>query len=131
MNATNDITTQTPADSAPREDQRPVFMPAADIYETPAGVLIRCDMPGVAEEDVEITLENRVLSVRGTQMGQGKEGCETLSGEYLTGVYERSFGLSRDLDDSAVKARLKDGVLDIELPKAKEAQPRRIKIEAA
>jgi HSP20 family molecular chaperone IbpA len=64
-------------------------------------------------------------------MGQGKEGCETLSGEYLTGVYERSFGLSRDLDDSAVKARLKDGVLEIELPKAKEAQPRRIQVTAA
>jgi HSP20 family molecular chaperone IbpA len=106
-------------------------MPAADIYETPAGVLIRCDMPGVADQDVEITLENRVLTVRGTQMGQGKEGCETLSGEYLTGVYERSFGLSRDLDDSAIKARLKDGVLDIDLPKAKEAQPRRIQVTAA
>jgi HSP20 family molecular chaperone IbpA len=105
-------------------------MPAADIYESPAGVLIRCDMPGVADEDVEITLENKVLTVRGTQMAQAKEECETLSGEYLTGVYERSFGLSRDLDESAVKARLKDGVLDIELPKAKEAQPRRIHVSS-
>lgn len=131
MNATNDITTQATVGNTPRENNRPVFMPAADIYETPDGVLIRCDMPGVADDDVEITLENRVLTVRGTQMGQGKEGSETLSGEYLTGVYERSFGLSRDLDDSAVKARLKDGVLDIELPKAKEAQPRRIHVTAA
>jgi HSP20 family protein len=131
MNATNDITNPASAGTAQREENRPVFMPAADIYESSAGVLIRCDMPGVADEDVEITLENRVLSVRGTQMGQGKEGCETLSGEYLTGVYERSFGLSRDLDDSSVKARLKDGVLDIELPKAKEAQPRRIHVGAA
>lgn len=131
MNATDAITTQSPADNSSSETKRPVFIPAADVYETPAGVLIRCDMPGVADDDVEITLENRVLTVRGTQMGQGKEGCETLSGEYMTGVYERSFGLGRDLDESAVKARLKDGVLDIELPKAKEAQPRRIHVTAA
>jgi HSP20 family protein len=128
MNAIDTLTTHTPATTVTREHKRPVSMPAADIYETPAGVLIRCDMPGVADEDMEITLLNRVLTVRGSQMSQGWDGSETLSGEYITGVYERSFGLSRDLDESSVKARLKDGVLDIELPKAKEAQPRRIPV---
>jgi HSP20 family molecular chaperone IbpA len=63
-------------------------------------------------------------------MGQGMEGCETLVGEYLTGIYQRSFALSRDLDDSAVSAKLKDGVLEITLPKALKAQPRRIPVEA-
>lgn len=95
-----------------------------------ADVIIRCDMPGVSEIDLEVTIENKVLTVTGYQMGQGKEGCETLVSEYQTGIYQRTFGLSRDLDDSAVKARLKDGVLEIELPKAREAQPRRIAVEA-
>lgn len=129
MNANENIT----APAAARADQtteRPVFVPAADIYETPAGVLIRCDMPGVSEEDLEITLENKQLTVSGPQMGQGMEGCETLVGEYLTGIYQRSFALGRDLDDSAVSAKLKDGVLEIMLPKAREAQPRRIPVEA-
>jgi len=129
MNANDTITTST-VSQADQGPQRPVFIPAADIYETPAGVLIRCDMPGVAEQDLEITLENKQLVVTGPQMGQGKEGCETLAGEYLTGVYQRAFALSRDLDDSAVTARLKDGVLEIKLPKAREAQPRRIMVEA-
>jgi HSP20 family protein len=129
MNVNERITTPA-ASRTGQPAERPVFVPAADIYETPAGVLIRCDMPGVAEQDLEITLENKQLTVTGPQMGQGREDCETLVGEYLTGIYQRSFGLSRDLDDSAVTARLKDGVLEIELPKAREAQPRRIPVEA-
>ncbi len=128
MNTNQTMTTSAPSDAA-QGVHRPEFLPAADIYETPAGVWIRCDMPGVSEEDLEVTLENKVLKVRGSQMGQGREGLETLAGEYLTGVYERSFVLSRDLDASAVKARMKDGVLEVELPKAKEAQPRRIAVE--
>lgn len=127
MNA-NDQTTVTT--QGRNEDRRPVFQPTADIYETPNGVTIYCDMPGVADEDLDVILENRVLSVTGRQMGQGREGCETLAGEYQTGIYKRTFGLSRDLDDSAVRARLKDGVLIVELPKAKEAQPRRIQVES-
>ena len=110
MNA-NESITKPAASLASQTAERPVFVPAADIYETPAGVLIRCDMPGVAEQDLEITLENKQLTVTGPQMGQGRESLETLAGEYLTGVYQRSFALGRDLDDSAVKARLNDGVL--------------------
>lgn len=127
---TNDTLTPTTGKENVRNDNRPVFLPAADIYESPVGVVIRCDMPGVADSDLEITLENKVLTVAGSQMGQGKDGCEILASEYETGIYQRSFALSRDLDDSAVKARLRDGVLEIELPKAKEAQPRRIAVES-
>ena len=127
---TNETLTPTTASATTREDNRPVFTPAADIYESPVGVVIRCDMPGVAESDLEITLENKVLTVSGSQMGQGREDCETLAREYDTGIYQRSFALSRDLDDSAVKARLRDGVLEIEVPKAKAAQPRRIAVES-
>lgn len=127
---TNESITAPAASRAGQTAERPVFVPPADIYETPTGVLIRCDMPGVAEQDLEITWENKQLTVTGPQMGQGREGCETLVGEYLTGIYQRSFGLSRDLDDSSVTARLKHGVLEITLPKAREARPRRIPVEA-
>jgi HSP20 family protein len=127
---TNENITPQATPHVEQNADRPVFVPAADIYETPTELLIRCDMPGIDEKDLEITLENKVLTVTGPQMGQGREGCETLVGEYLTGVYQRSFGLGRDMDDSAVSARLKDGVLEIKLPKAREAQPRRIPVEA-
>jgi HSP20 family protein len=126
MNTQEDITQARPGTSV----QGPVFVPAADIYETPTSVLIQCDLPGVDEQQLDITLENKQLTITGPQMGQGREGCERLVGEYLTGVYQRSFALGRDLDEAAVTARLKDGVLEIELPKAREAQPRRIPVEA-
>jgi HSP20 family molecular chaperone IbpA len=122
-------TTTAPTETNVMSSDRPVFIPAADIYETPDAVLIRCDMPGVAEADLEITLSNKVLALSGKQLEPDTGGRETSACEYLTGIYRRSFNINRDLDESAVKARMKDGVLEIELPKAKEAQPRRIPIE--
>lgn len=119
----------TPAETKTAPAERPVFAPAADIYETPEAILIRCDMPGVAEEDLEITLSNKVLTFSGRQLEQDRGACENAAFEYRTGVYQRSFGIHRDLDEASVKARLKDGVLEIELPKVREAGPRRIPIE--
>lgn len=122
-------TTTAPAETKVRSSESPVFIPAADIFETPDAVLIRCDMPGVAEADLEITLSNKVLALSGKQLEPDRGGLETNACEYLTGIYRRSFNINRDLDESAVRARMKDGVLEIELPKAKEARPRRIPIE--
>ena len=107
---------------------RPEFTPAVDIYETPNAILIRCDMPGVAQEDLEIILANKVLTLTGRQREQDPGTCEAGACEYQSGVYKRSFHIKRDLDESAVKARLRDGVLEIELPKTAEPGPRRIPI---
>ncbi len=107
-----------------------VFRPAADIYETSAGLWIHCDMPGVADGDLEVVLENKVLTVTGRQMVQGREGLAMLAREYRTGVYRRSFRLAAGVDGAAVRARFKDGVLEIELPKVREARPRRIPVES-
>ena len=125
-------TTQNTAlspETTPADPDRPVFQPAADIFETPSAVLIRCDMPGVAEGDLEINLENKVLTVTGTQHQAAAGNRSVLAAEYLTGTYQRSFSLNRGLDESAVSARMKNGVLEIELPKAKGAQPRKIPIQ--
>jgi HSP20 family protein len=124
-----DARTQTDARNT-GEERLAVFRPPADVFETPAAVWIHCEMPGVAGEDLEVVLENRVLTVTGRQMGQGREGFAMLAGEYRTGVYQRSFALPKGVDESALRARLKDGVLEIELPKAVEARPRRIPVES-
>lgn len=126
MNLTSPSTAVAETPNRPAES--PVFIPAADIYEKPESVLIRCDLPGVRDEDVEITLHNKVLSISATQSAQTRAGFTVISGEYATGRYQRCFNLNRDLDDSEIKAKLKNGVLEIELPKAKESQPRRIPI---
>lgn len=121
-------TTNTVAEPAVNQTEPRVFVPAADIHETPTAILIRCDMPGVAESDIEIVLENRVLTISGTQKAVEREGFESLVQEYPLGDYRRSFNLNRDLDGSAVKARLNHGVLEIEVPKAKPVEARRIPI---
>lgn len=110
--------------------ERPEFVPATDIYEKPDAILLRCDMPGVSEDKVDVTLEDNVLTVVGEQDDVEFEGFSLVAAEYRTGVYRRSFSIRQAVDADGIKARLKNGVLDIEVPTAKEAQPRKIAIEA-
>ena len=111
-----------------REDDLPVFTPHADVYETPEALWIRCDLPGVSEDELEITLERKELTISGRQMSQGRVGFEPVAAEYRTGIYQRSFHLNREVDEASVKARLRNGVLDLEIPKSPDARPRRIPI---
>jgi HSP20 family protein len=127
----NDPSSNTTAVANPVQPSQPepaVYVPAADIYETRDSILIRCDMPGVAESDVEIILENRLLTLSGPQQPVEREGFDAILREYPTGVYRRSFNLNRDLDGAAVKARMSHGVLEIEIPKAKAPEARRIPV---
>lgn len=125
------VITGTAKGDVTREDDLPVFIPYADVYETPDSLWIRCDLPGVSEDDLEITLEKKVLTLSGRQMNQGRVGAEPVAAEYRTGIYQRSFSLNRDVDEGSVKARLRNGVLDLEIPKSPEAKPRRIPISGA
>lgn len=106
----------------------PVFVPAADIYEKDDAILVRCDMPGVEEGQVDITLENNELVITGNQAGFRLEGYDRLSSEYETGMFRRVFKIPQLIDREKIVARLRDGVLDIELPKAEQAKPRKIAI---
>lgn len=127
----NDQSSNTATVANPVTQPQPepaVFVPAADIYETPDCILIRCDMPGVAESDVEIILENKLLTLSGPQQSVVREGFDAILREYPTGVYRRSFNLNRDLDGAAVKARMNHGILEIEIPKAKAPEARRIPV---
>lgn len=120
-------TNETTNTGANPSDQ-PAFVPATDIYESPKAILLRCDMPGVANEDLEITLENKVLSVSGRQRGDVPQDAGGNTCEYLTGVYRRSFNINRDVDETGIAASLKNGVLEIELPKAREGQALKIPV---
>ena len=106
----------------------PVYVPATDIYEKDDSILVRCDMPGVPEGQVDIRLENTELEITGTQAATKPEGVELLVGEYDTGVFRRKFSIPQMIDRDKIKARLNNGVLDIDLPKAAQAKPRKIEI---
>ena len=107
-----------------------VTMPATDILEREDGFHIFMDLPGVAPENLSINLEQNELSIRGAgTYGDGEQG-QSIRNEFGPLVYERVFTLSDLLDREKIRAAMKDGVLDLFLPKAETMKPRRIEITA-
>ena len=111
------------------KEDRPVYSPATDIYEKEDSLLVICDMPGVDEKQVDITLEDDVLTLTGAQQADEPADQSLIYRSYWSGVFRRSFRLSADIDNSKIKATMKNGVLHVLLPKAEKAQPRKIAVE--
>ncbi|HEY3910689.1 MAG TPA: Hsp20/alpha crystallin family protein [Stellaceae bacterium] len=113
-----------------RGAERPVFVPPADIYETGDSIVVLCEMPGVASDAVDITLERRVLTIRGRGADQQYSGYQRVYTEYAAGDYERVFTLSENIDRDRIEASEADGVLHLVLPKAAPAKARRIELKS-
>jgi HSP20 family protein len=113
-----------------RTRDRPVYVPRVDIVETEDALEILADMPGITRDSVEVTLEQRVLSIRGRASTSVPEGLAPLYLEYEPGDYERSFTLSDAVDPAGISARVQGGVLHLRLPKAGPAKLQRIEIKA-
>ena len=116
-------------EAAPPAPSRPLFLPPADIYETRDNIVVLAEMPGVAPDGVDITLERRVLTIRGRSAANEHGGYQRVYNEYADGDYERSFTLSDNIDRDRIEARLKDGVLHLVLPKAETAKARKIELK--
>jgi len=121
--------TTTPA-TAERAEQTAVFVPRVDIRETETEVVLVADMPGVDETSVSIDLEGSELAIRGKFVPKAPEGYTLTYQEYESGDYERTFTLGDTIDRDGIRAVVKEGVLRLTLPKAKEAQPKRIAVKA-
>ena len=104
------------------------YIPYADIHETDEALTVVMEVPGVERKDITVALENNVLRVDGQIDFSKYDGLEPVYTEYNVGHYTRSFTLSNKIDQEQISAQLEDGVLTSTLPKAKEAQPRRISI---
>lgn len=115
--------------NAERIARTPVFTPASDVYEREDAVVLVCDMPGVSESNVDIHVENNVLTLRGKAEPITQEGFDILHREFVDGHYERVFTLSDDINRDAIKATIKNGVLQVVLPKAESAKPRKITVQ--
>lgn len=109
----------------------PVFTPAVDIYETETDIMVLADMPGVTADGLLIDLRENVLTFSGEVTPPEKSGETDVLREYQTGRYYRQFSLSEVIDQGRIEAELKDGVLQLKLPKVEEAKPRRIQVKAA
>jgi HSP20 family protein len=106
-----------------------VFLPNADIYETQDALKVILEMPGVEKENIEIRVEEDVLSVQGRLDLTKYHGLQPLYTEYNVGHYARSFQLSNKIDQNKIAAELENGVLALTLPKVEEAKPRTIQVK--
>lgn len=108
-----------------------VFVPQVDILESENQILLVADLPGVDQENLDVTLEKNVLTIRGMVKPHGPEGYQLAYAEYEIGNFERAFTVSNDIDRQGIDAVVKDGVLRLTLPKAKHAVLQKIAVKTA
>jgi len=116
-----------------QESTRPgwVFRPDVDIVEQKEGFIVFADLPGVDESSVHINLEKGTLRLDAQLATLPGSDWRPLHAEYRFGGYHREFRISEDVDSSGVTARMKNGVLEVHLPKSEEHKPRTIPVQAA
>jgi HSP20 family protein len=117
-------------DDGERTSTRQVFVPSTDIYETPDSIILAAEMPGVPPDAVDITLERRLLTIRGRVASQRPANYRQIHSEYGDGDYERVFTLSEDIDRDRIEAKHKNGVLHLVMPKAATAKAQKIEVRA-
>jgi HSP20 family molecular chaperone IbpA len=104
------------------------FLPVTDIFETDQALTVVLEMPGVSKDNVDISVENDILTIEGRIDYSKYEGLQAVYTEYNIGHYVRSFQISSKIEQSGISAELKDGVMTLVLPKAETAKPRKIKL---
>jgi HSP20 family molecular chaperone IbpA len=113
-----------------REATKPTraFVPSADIYESENTLTVVLEMPGVSKENVDVNVEDGVLTVEGRIEFSQYERLQPVYSEYNVGPYRRSFQISNQIDHSKIAAQMRDGIMTLELPKVETAKPRRIQV---
>lgn len=108
--------------------QGPHYEPAVDIFETSSALIVEADMPGVVPENLDINIRDNVLTLVG-RVSAVEPRWKPLYDEYGIGHYSRQFRLGQQIDQTKIAAKMRDGVLTLELPKAESAKPRKINVE--
>jgi len=108
------------------------FVPAVDIYEDAQKVMLKLEIPGVEEKDLDVRVENNTLTVKGERKFEKEEKEENFHRiERSYGSFFRAFSLPTTVDTEHVQASYNAGVLKLELKKKAEAQPKQIKVNVA
>jgi len=106
------------------------WSPACDVFEDKDAVKIVAEIPGVKPEDVKISIENQVLTIRGEKKPVAEETTERVHRyERSYGAFERSFALPNLVDPDKIEAKYDGGILTVTLPKAERARPREISVK--
>ena len=112
------------------------WMPPVDIYQTgDQEVVLKAELPDMAREDIDITVENFVLTIKGEKkFSSGNDDVKEEQYHHVErryGTFSRSFSLPQTVDAAKVAADYKNGVLTVRLPLREEAKPRQIKVDVA
>jgi len=108
------------------------FIPAVDVYEDEHKVVLKLEVPGVKQEDLDVQVENMTLTVRGQRSFEKEEKEENFQRiERRYGSFSRSFTLPNTIDTENVNASCDNGVLKLELAKREEAKPKQIKVNVS
>ena len=114
-------------------EERPLrgsWVPAVNILEREDAMVITADLPGLKAEDVEVTVEEGILSIRGERkLEESSEGETYHRVERLYGMFERTFTLPNSIDVDKIDARFSNGEMILTLPKREESKPRSVKIK--
>jgi HSP20 family protein len=111
------------------ESALPAWAPAVDIYETPNELVVKADLPDVNDKDIDVRVENNLLTIRGERKFEKSVSEENfLRVERTYGAFSRSFSLPNTLNAEAIGAEYKNGVLTVTLPKREESKPRQVKV---
>ncbi len=130
---TQELNVRSKQEASGAEHTRPgrAYVPDVDICETPDSLWLWADMPGVDEKSVDVKLADGMLSIDGQVSLQPYDNLAPVYTEYNVGNFTRRFTVSSDIDAEHITARLANGVLEVELPKAARAKPRRIAVSVA
>jgi len=109
--------------------QERYLQPPVDIYETPEGLVVLADLPGMAPSDLEIRLEDHTLTIQGK--AQHAFTREPVYREYELGKFFRQFELGEQVDQGKIAAQFRHGVLTLRLPRAEKPQPRQIAVQVS
>jgi HSP20 family protein len=107
------------------------WMPAVNVEETSDQLILTAELPGLKQDDVELEVENNILTIRGEKTEERQEGDESKRyhvWERRYGAFQRSFTLPRTVKADEIAAEFKDGILSVRMPKSSEAKSRRIAI---
>ncbi|MBL8482709.1 MAG: Hsp20/alpha crystallin family protein [Rhodocyclaceae bacterium] len=110
------------------QNAEPALVPPVDVIETPDGITLWLDMPGVPKDKLVVRVDNDALTIEGSATFPTPDGLEQVYAEQRLPRYRRSFTLSRELDAAGVQASFKDGVLCVKVPRAEAARPRRVEV---
>ena len=134
MSKDNNLTTGTgPKDvalqGATREKDTRAVLPRVDVLEDAGGITLLADLPGVPKEALDLKVDGDTLLIEGEVTSTTPQQLQSVYAEVRVPRYRRAFTLSRELDTARIEASMKDGVLNLRIPKLEHAKPRRISVQ--